>query len=367
MIKTRFLPTILFVFINFLFVFKYSWRIIDYALPVALLYSLILLIVIIYLWRIPQKFLKPKLLYFYLGIFIAGYIVYMQYLAVESLRVDRWSVITSFLDTLFSGDFPYLAKSHLGNPPGPFPFYFIIAIPFYFIGEIGYLSLTGIISFVWYTLRFYKNNQIVFILTVLLSTSPSFLWELSVRSTLVVNMVLLLFYFSYLEKIDHADWKKILPAGIIGGLFLSTRGIIAIPILFYTAYAWLRKKEYVGWIKMMIYLVSGFILTLLPFIIWDASLFMQYNPITLQAGFLPSWLLFLFVVSSVMIGTKIKSLSQLYCTLGVFIFIIISAAWIKVIISSGFKHALLLNGFDISYFLLAVPFLLLGIPDKKEN
>ena len=118
---------------------------------------------------------------------------------------------------------------------------------------------------------------------------------------------------------------------------------------------------------MMLSITFGFVSTLIPLVIWDATLFMQYNPITLQAGFLPFWLLLLFIFSSIFIGLKVKSLVELYRILGIFIFVVVSAAWIKVIIASGFKHALLLNGFDISYFLFAVPFLLMAIPDLKED
>jgi hypothetical protein len=51
-------------------------------------------------------------------------------------------------DNYFSGEYVYFAKSNFGNPPGPMPFYYVLALPFYAVGELGYFSLLGIVVFV---------------------------------------------------------------------------------------------------------------------------------------------------------------------------------------------------------------------------
>src|SRR4029079_14747578 len=117
------------------------------------------------------------------GLNIASYFVF-QRLPQDSINVDRWSVIVSFWDSFFRGEYVYFAKSHLGNLPGPMPVYFIIALPFYLIGEIGYLTLLGPVAFLA-VLRYEKwdvgvqNASLVLILC-----STFFAWEVAARSAL---------------------------------------------------------------------------------------------------------------------------------------------------------------------------------------
>ena len=89
----------------------------------------------------------------------------------------RWSVITSFWDSYFATEYAYFAKSFAGNPPGPMPFYFIMALPFYLIGELGFLSIIGLLLFYW--LMWYKKvDSIIRTLILLLILSSFFnLWE----------------------------------------------------------------------------------------------------------------------------------------------------------------------------------------------
>jgi len=112
--------------------------------------------------------------------------------------VDRWSVITSFLEALSKGNYPYLAQSHLGNFPGLIPVYFIIAWPFYRIGEPGYLSLAGLVLFVLFNEKYAQNKNDKLWLTLLLASSPFYLWEVATRSNILINAVLIVIYMLFL-------------------------------------------------------------------------------------------------------------------------------------------------------------------------
>jgi hypothetical protein len=97
---------------------------------------------------------------------------------METLNVDRWSIITSFWDNYFSGKYVYMAKSHMGNKPGPMPFYFILALPFYFLKEFAYLSILGILFFIYLIFKPIKQTGIGIFSLAFLLTSPIFYGKL---------------------------------------------------------------------------------------------------------------------------------------------------------------------------------------------
>ena len=111
-----------------------------------------------------------------------------------------WSVIKSFLDNLFAGKYPYDAISFMGNSPGPFPFYYVIALPFYLVNEIGLLTLAAIVAFCAFLNRRTADNSVFFMQTILLVASPALAWEIIARSTIFFNFSLVILYAFWLEK-----------------------------------------------------------------------------------------------------------------------------------------------------------------------
>src|SRR5690606_4490533 len=111
-----------------------------------------------FLFLYMKRYSFPNYYYLDIGLlssfFIVSFIVCYN-LLVEKLIVDRWSVITSFCYAHFANIYPYFAKSNVGNPPGPMPFYFLLALPFYSIGELGFLSLIGVLLF-FFLLKYFK-------------------------------------------------------------------------------------------------------------------------------------------------------------------------------------------------------------------
>ena len=124
----------LFLIVNFIFSIKYFARYTSYYLPIVLA----LMCFHIFLFsrrggRITQDRYILIVNVLLLSFFCIACVFLWSRISVESLNVDRWSVITSFWDYFFSGQYVYYALSHLGNYPGPMPFYFILALPFYLL------------------------------------------------------------------------------------------------------------------------------------------------------------------------------------------------------------------------------------------
>ena len=83
------------IFINFLFVLKYSARLTKHNVLVALVSILFYFIIIKF-----YKFIKlnHKLIFWLMSFFLFSLAIFAHYkLSLASLNVDRWSVITSFL------------------------------------------------------------------------------------------------------------------------------------------------------------------------------------------------------------------------------------------------------------------------------
>lgn len=151
----------------------------------------------------------------------------------------------------------------------------------------------------------------------------------------------------------------------MGGVFL-TRGIVFIPIIFYFSYL-LRIND---WRFTLTLLVSAFltvICLLLPFYIWNPTVFLSQNPFTKQASLLPFHVLLLIVLISIFVGWRYThSLNNVIRYSGYALFGIVTLAFALKIHDAGFYLTVFDHGFDLSYFQFCVPFLLL-IQQQSEN
>ena len=139
------------LFINFLFSFKYLNRVTEFALGISIVITAFYIFLYFFSGKINSKTFD-KLFVPSLLILLVLFLVAFSKIPQETLNVDRWSVIKEFWDAYFQGGYPYGAKSNVGNYPGPMPFYFFMALPFYWIKEIGYFSLAGLIALILFIL-----------------------------------------------------------------------------------------------------------------------------------------------------------------------------------------------------------------------
>jgi hypothetical protein len=352
---------IILAIINALFTYKYGARFNQHPFIITVLYSLIFLGIPFFMGLIPAKLVKMPVVYVMIGLYCAADIYYFSTTDPMKLNVDRWSVITSFWDFLLSGKFPYLAKSHMGNAPGPFPFYFLLALPFYLIHQIGYLSLVGWLLTLLYMLRNKNasvNTRTAVVFLALISTS--LIWELTTRSTMLINGILVFMYTDFLLKRKSFSNKDLIIAGIAGGLLLSTRSLAVIPYIMVFTFLFLKEKKWKELFTIGLIIVSTFLLTLVPFILWDYRLFMKYNPITLQGSFLPDIILVGYMIACFIAGLLIKSKESINFFCGLMLFGVVAIYFIDKGITVG-PAAYMDNIIDISYFIFAMPYLFASV------
>jgi len=360
----------LFLFVNFIFSIKYLNRVTNYYL----LISVVIVGFCFYLWKyrkILDRFSPHlgKVNIFILLLFILTSFLVFNKIPVESLNVDRWSVITSFWDNYFRGEYVYFAKSNVGNPPGPMPFYFILALPFYLIGELGYFSILGIIAFYILSKRTKIDIQTQTTAMLLVLGSVFYLWEVVCRSNIFLNGTLVLITLVYFLNLKTLNSKNIAISGILIGLIISTRNVFVIP--FIIAFIFLLKNNKIN-AKHVV--VLGFIAlitfasTFLPFVWNYFEYFKIMNPFIVQSTFLiPFEYTLLFISLSIIVGFLCKTKNDVYFYSGLILFVSICIYFIYYFIKIGFQKTFFESYADISYFILGTPFSLYYLLTKKQN
>lgn len=352
----------LFLVVNFLFAVKYTERLSSFYLIISIV--LIVFYSLIWRYRSSFSFSQSKLHIVNLSaltLFVICSIIVFFKMPQESLNVDRWSVISSFWDNYFSNQYVYLAKSHLGNYPGPMPFYYVLALPFYLIGELGYFSLFGIIAFLGVLKFNHVTGSKQTLTIILLCSSTFFLWEVVSRSNVFLNGSLVLFSILFLFKtIEKKIPYLVIWNGILIGLMLSTRNVFVIPYIVAFLYILKFKELSIKEVTQIgIITILTFGLTFLPFVYNHIEEFKVMNPFIIQSDFLmPQYLTFICVVVSSLFVFWIKSREDVYFYSGIALFLTISVYFAYHLINSGFSQSFFNSKVDISYFILSLPFLM---------
>jgi hypothetical protein len=293
------------------------------------------------------------------AVYSIAHILLFRFIRVENLNVDRWSVISSFWEKAFHGQYAYSALSHMGNPPGPLPVYFILALPFHLMHEIGYLSLTGLILLAIFLRKKLTAKESIAALMILLF-SISVFWEISVRSTILVNGVLFLLYLSWLQKVNLNYKRQFWSSAVLGGLLLSTRTVFAIPLIIYGIYLFKSKEINFKLLLSWSAVVFGvFTITFSPFLIFYFSDFVKINPFSVQSDrLLPFRLSCFFPIIATIAGFICPNKSRILLYTAFIFFLMFITYFAYTSFRYGFMVAYWGNILDLSYSLFAFPMVL---------
>ena len=348
--------------INLLFIWKYAP---DYGLPVWPIMTVFVALASVVVWFFDRILhLKPilasKAMYHVLTICMAlSFFYILHQFNPDEIRVGRYPSIYDWLSRLSHNQFPYQSST---NPSG-FPFLYILALPFYLLGDIGYLQIISFFLFAWLIFKFnseFPESRLKLLL--LLIISPSFLYEIVVRSELFSNMVFFLIYALLIRNlITGRSSLTTAIAGLLGGFILSTRGII-FPLLLLLIPVHFRSEPK----KLIIFglsLIAGFFLTLVPFLAWNLDYFLTKGPFAIQSSYLPKILILISIVLAMVWGLKNKNYKDFVTAAATFLFITVAVAFSISVTSVGFCKAVRGDFFDISYFCFTLPFLLLALGD----
>ncbi|MCH8285554.1 hypothetical protein IIB79_03405, partial [candidate division KSB1 bacterium] len=212
----------------------------------------------------------------------------------EEIQVGRYPALHDWIQRMLNGDFPYSSDvPHTG-----FPFWFLIAYPFYLLGDLGLLQIFCFVLFA-FLLETRQNADRIYKLQIiaLLLLSPIFMYEIVVRSDLFSNMVIVLLYLNLCERYLSKFKFSNIVLGFAGGLLLSTRAIVLIPFIIFFGHHFKTQP-----IKNSVYFVCsggvGFVLTVIPFLIWDFASFLADGPFSRQSAYIQIWQLILVLVAA---------------------------------------------------------------------
>lgn len=342
---------------------KYGVRFTGSLIPAAV-YLLAVLAIAYYLEKlIPSQELKQKYIYYFtmLGLLIS--LILIMNLIPQTTRVGRLPAVNEWLSNFSLGIFPYRADS---NPSG-FPFLFFFIAPFYLLGDVGYFEVFGLILFILILINSSRTRKEISFKLFFLFVSLPIYYELFVRSELLANIALVIAVviplYINLEKRD--DKISFWVGAVIFGALLSTRLIVFVLLFLFLMLMFrqnLKKLFLFGLTSLIV-----FLLTLVPFYLWDQEYFVQSGPFSIQLIYLPNWAILISIAVIVYIGMIISNLQEYFFTCGLSLFALTFVSMMLKIIEAGFNNALFKDHFDISYFIFSLPFFILSLEEYKHN
>lgn len=362
----QFVAGSLFITINALFYFKYLSRVSLATGFVAVGGYLAFLYLLYSLYR-KRKLIFPDWAWIgFMGVFMVCSGLVLHFIPKESLNVDRWEMIQLFWDTASEGFYPYGVHSPGGNYPGPMPFYFLLAYPFYKIGEIGWMTVAGL----WITLGYFNrklDRNRLGLLMVLLVSSLAMYWEIFARSTIFINSLLFAIYFFNLKDLPRRSGFAFYGWALLGGILFSTRTVFALPLIIWGLYVCFRKE--IGIVRLTrwgVCFIAAFAITFLPFYCMDPHTFMRLNPFITQGDvLLPFSFVLGFLGLAFVFPFFCKKYPDIWFYSGLLLFMTITGHVIYGLFDNGME-SFFTNGADISYYLFCFPFLLETIVNRDE-
>ena len=280
-------------------------------------------------------------------------------------EIGRLPAVEDWIRRFLNGDFPYNSP----HTPSSFPAMFLLAYPFYLIGNTGLMEFAGIALFFIIVFKLKDSAQGTAVKILLLVSGLVTYFEIVTRSELLLNMMLaagvVLVCEKYLKP-DRINLNFALTA-LLTGFIMSTRSVAALLFLIYFIYRFrmqLRNLVLFGIISLTV-----FILFLVPFYMWDPVSFSKNGPFAVQSYLsnLSFIIIFLFFVSAVYSGWAISNLQEFFFSGGVILFSAAAVSFLLRAVETGFSFALFNDGYDISYFIFCMPMLILAIKDYSVD
>lgn len=366
---------ILYLFVNILFIFKYLTRTeISVPLITVLYISGILGFVYLYFkWspKVSEKLFKYSSLVL-LSITLILIALALLYIDPYTVRVDRWSAVSFFLEGLFNGEYPYGIHTHVSetNFPSPFPLWHVINIPFYLLGDVG-IGLIFFLIITFVTVKIYFNSyRKAFFFLILLILSPAYWWEVAVRSDSLSNGFLVLTFILWYTKkgysVDKNFWLTIILCGIIA----STRLSAVLPVALFLFAQYIQTN----WLKKILFPLSilAFVLVVfMPFVLWTIDgtyVFFTRNPFMSQTSVGNPVFLIIMIVAGIIFALKWKNTDEYFEYAASFMFIFMAGSQLSLIMTRGISGSFFTDStYDLSYFTLYLPYTLMALASKVKS
>ena len=363
-----------FLCVNILFVCKYIPRAGYNPFVSSILYGITVIgVIMLYKHLITPRLNERKACYISITI-LTGIVtcIALAILLIDPLtiRVDRWSATSYFLDALFQGIYPYSVHTHVcdTNYPSPFPFWHYLNIPFWLLGDVGWIQVFSLLLFIFAIWYYYRSWHIILNVLLLFCLSPAYWWEIATRSDGVSNILFMLSCIMFIQRkpieMSHQWWLL----AIIAGCIASTRLSSVIPLALYLFRPWFDVdwKRKTGFICIALAIVLFFFA---PYILWDTTnwVFFERNPFITQSRQGNSWILLCMVIVAICIAYKKQTFYYYVSTTSVFMFAFMFFSQLAGLVLSEAPFSFIDDRCDISYFTLSLPFAILSLSYPKRT
>ena len=206
-------------------------------------------------------------------------------------------------------------------------------------------------------------------MTVLLALLfyPGYWYEVLVRSEIISNMILLIGVLWLAERTPSTSRNSALVfLGVLLGIVVSTRAVVVLPLIIYSRLFLVRHGMKRTMIVLLIAAIA-FTGLLLPLYVWMPGDFMAYNPLLKQSSFIPMWLLAVVVMIAIALAIRTQTLDAFYRYSGAVLFATVCVAFVLSCVRIGWYESIFDHGFDLAYFTIPIPFLVIGLYERTAG
>ncbi len=383
-LEKNFLGAVIFYFfVCTFFIAKYSYNKLGFDIVNQSLTSLFFVIVTLFLTIFYPNFSsKVRSRTIFISVLTAAVFAMIGIIYtvdINSLDVDRWSAFEIAVKSVLNQQYPYDKIDHLGGRTSNFPGLIVLGIPAYLFQNMGMFTVFSCLVFGFSLLKRFSREAALLVILLLFGSIP-FWWEIYVVSDLLGNF-LLLASFLLLAPTDFSNLKawRIIGIAILAALIAYTRipAAMLIGAYFFRQVIDLRNPSEVeikkrGSKLVLAILIFCFTITLLT--IWVFSLapnrqtIEKYNPFLLQSSYLPTALnLFCGLLPFILLFLVRKEKLQLIKIAGISLAVPVLLSFAYTLNEHGWYACIYESKFDISYFNMALPFVILLITSSLPN
>lgn len=352
----------IYLIINALFIVKYGE---NYNVPLLIGYLIVVFGLSIFYIKINLKDIFYKYLFLTGVIFFFFSTVYLNYkIDGNSLNVDRWSAMEVGIKAILNGKYPYNIPDHMGQESSNLPGLILLGMPFYALfGSVGYFQSFSFLLFAYLVFKIFDDYKQRLAVLILLFLSPSYLWEIYVKSDLFSNFIIIAGFTCLV-------WKKFLKEKLIkseivsflAALVLLTRlsSVIPLTILLFKKFYDFSIKEKLRFILIFIFTIS---ITVYIFFhnVPDFDVFMKHNPFMIQGAKQPLVLSISYIVMAFLLSFKVKSFYEIMFWSGILLFICVFVPFIMFFMEYGYENMITNSFFDLSFFNMCMPYIMIAL------
>lgn len=301
------------------------------------------------------------LLIFFGGVVLLTFIGINMSINGESLNVDRWSALEIFIENILNSNYPYNLTNHLKQTSSNLPALFYLGLPFYLLGDVGYLQcFTFMIVVFWlHYAKFSNYYKALFLFLLLLS--PAYLWEVFVKSDLMSNLFLLVVFIDFWrKKYKNNLFETPVLLAFFCAFFMLTRGIVLIPLILFLFKEYLtlgitNKLKFFFFSVVFLLVISIPVLLTIPH---NYDVIFEHNPFNHQVKYTSDFFIaFSLLLAFVLAYKSRRSKDVFYYSLMIFTGLMFSTLLIN-IYSEGFAPNIYGDLFDLSYIGICIPFII---------